>query len=159
MPVRRKRPPPPSRVDLDEGVVSDVLALVAKHGNLSEACAATPGGPKPGDVRRWLRSEGMADVLTDALAEYASRETRVMTKRLLDLADNEIDMTQAPVDPDERRLWLDVAKFNRRAKADALKFSITALKPDGPKMVQNNDNRSVGGPISPIALAFQERRG
>ena len=158
MPARRRQPPP-SRVDLDEAVVSDVLGKVAKLGNLSEACALTPGGPKPGDVRRWLRAEGMTEVLTDALAEYASRETRAMTKRLLDLVDDEIDLTQAPVDPEERKLWLDVAKFNRRAKADALKFSITALKPDGPKMVQNNDNRSVGGPVSPVALAFQERRG
>jgi len=156
---RPRSPRPPSRIDLDEGLVSEVLGEVAKLGSLSAACDKLgEAGPKPGDVRRFLRAEGMSDMLNDAMAEYASRETRGMTKQLLALVEDEIDLAQAPADPDERKLWLDVQKFNRTAKRDALKFSIGVLKPEAPKMVQNNDNRSIGGPSSPLALAFQERK-
>lgn len=160
--MSRKPSPPSATTDM----AAKLLAAVVDTGSLAAACSAVEGGPVPIHLARRLimsmeNGNEMLDEAVLAHGEIQQAEARALLREMKNIADERIDLKDAPTDIDERKLWLEVKKLEAERKLSVRKFIVGKMMPDAPKVAAAfyNDNRQlkVNGKQTPLSNAFLER--
>lgn len=146
-------------------MAAKLLAAVVDTGSLAAACSAVDGAPPLPLARRLIMSmDGGSDMLDEAVMAHGDiqhAEARALLREMKNIADESIDLKDAPIDIDERKLWLEVKKLEAERQLSVRKFIVGKMMPDAPKVAAAfyNDNRQikVNGKQTPLSNAFLER--
>lgn len=158
--MSRKPSPPSATTDM----AAKLLAAVVDTGSLAAACSAVEGAPPLPLARRLIMSmDGGSDMLDEAVMAHGDiqhAEARALLREMKNIADESIDLSEAPSDIDERKLWFEAKKLEAERQLSVRKFIVGKMMPDAPKAAATfyNDNRQVHVRGStPLSNAFAER--